>query len=96
MIYSLRKKFILASMVSIMIVLTSIFTVMFIMGNLQLNHAMDELTDAIAANDGVFPQFEDIARRLPAGPFPHTDVITEETPFSTRFLPCGLTAITEP
>lgn len=85
MIYSLRKKFILASMVSIMIVLTSIFTVMFIMSNLQLNHAMDELTDAIAANDGVFPQFEDIARRLPAGPFPHTNVITEETPFSTRF-----------
>lgn len=85
MIYSLRKKFILVSMVSIMIVLISIFTVMFIVSNLQLNHAMDELTDAIASNDGIFPQFEEIVRPLPAGPFSHMDVITEETPFSTRF-----------
>lgn len=85
MIYSLRKKFILASMASILIVLTSIFTVLLIVGNLQLNHAVDELTDAIASNDGVFPQFEEIAHPLPTGPFPHMDVITEETPFSTRF-----------
>lgn len=85
MIYSLRKKFILASMASILIVLTSIFTVTFLVGNLQLNRAMDELTDAIASNDGIFPQFEETARPLPAEPFPHMEVITEETPFSTRF-----------
>ena len=85
MIYSLRKKFILASMASILIVLTCIFTVMFLVGNLQLNHAMDELTDAIASNDGIFPQLEEITHPLPTGPFPHMDVITEETPFSTRF-----------
>lgn len=85
MIYSLRRKFILSSMVSILIVLTLIFTVMFIGSRLQLNRAMDELTDAIASNDGIFPRFEEIARPLPRGAFPHMEVITEETPFSTRF-----------
>lgn len=85
MIYSLRKKFILVSAASIIIVFFTIFAIMFVMSNIQLNHTMDALTDAIASNGGVFPEFNEAGYRLPSDGFPYTNVITEETRFSTRF-----------
>lgn len=85
MIYSLRKKFIIASAVSSVIVFSVIFVIIFVMSNLQLNNTMDALTDAIASNDGVFPEFDASVRPLPSDRFPYADVITEETRFSTRF-----------
>ena len=85
MIYSLRKKFILVSAVSIMSVLSVIFAVMFVTNRMQLNNTMDKLADAIASNNGKFPKFDAPDRPLPSGRFPYFDVITEETRFSTRF-----------
>lgn len=84
MVYSLRKKFILVSAASILIVFSVIFAIMFIMSNIQLNRTMDALTDAIASNNGVFPEFNQTARPMPSGRFLDADVITEETRFSTR------------
>ncbi|MBP3925769.1 MAG: GHKL domain-containing protein [Clostridium sp.] len=86
MIYRLRKKFILISASSILIVFTAIFSVMCLVSFLQLNRTMDLLTDAIASNDGEFPEFETAVRLLPSGGLSsYVDVITEETKFSTRF-----------
>ena len=56
MIYRLRKKFILISASSILIVFTAIFSVMCLVSFQQLNRTMDLLTDAIASNDGEFPE----------------------------------------
>lgn len=85
MIYSLRKKFILISAVSIVIVFSVIFAIIYVTSATQLNNTMDTLTDAIASNDGIFPKFDKSARPLPSDGFPFADVITEETQFSTRF-----------
>ena len=86
MIYRLRKKFILISATSILIVFTAIFSMMCLVSFLQLNRTMDLLIDAIASNDGEFPEFETAVRLLPSGGLSsYVDVITEETKFSTRF-----------
>ncbi len=86
MIYRLRKKFILISAASILIVFTAIFSVMCLASFRQVNRTMDLLTDAIASNDGEFPEFEAAVRLLPSGGLSsYVDVITEETKFSTRF-----------
>lgn len=85
MIYSLRKKFILVSAASIVIVFSIIFTVMFITNRIQLNNTMDTLADAIASNNGIFPEFDTSVQPLPSEGFSYSDVITEETRFSTRF-----------
>lgn len=81
----LRKKFIRVSAASIVIVVSIIFAALFIISNIQLNHTMDTLTDAIASNNGVFPEFSEPARPFPDDRFPYANVITEETRFSTRF-----------
>ncbi len=85
MVYSLRKKFILVSAASILIVFLAIFATMFIMSNIQLNHTMDALTDIIASNGGVFPEFGKAGYPLPSKGGPYANIITEETSFSTRF-----------
>ena len=46
---------------------------------------MDTLADAIVSNDGVFPRHDKGGRPFPSGGAPHMDIITKETPFSTRF-----------
>ncbi len=85
MIYKLRKKFIIISAVSVSIVFTLIFGIIYIVSNLQLNRTMDMLTDVISKNDGVFPDFDKIEKpSAPAG-FPQEDFLTPETQFSTRF-----------
>lgn len=85
MIYSLRKKFIIVSAASIVTVFSVIFAVMFITNRMQLNKTMDMLTDAIAKNGGMFPEYDGSVSPPPGGGFPISDVITEETRFSTRF-----------
>lgn len=85
MIYSLRRKFILISTVSVFSVLLVIFAILYVMNHAQLNHAMDTLVDAIVSNDGVFPKRDKHGQPFPSGGGPHMDIITKETPFSTRF-----------
>ena len=85
MIYSLRRKFILISTISVFSVLIVIFAVMYVMNHMQLNHTMDTLADAIVSNDGIFPRQDKGGRPFPSGGPPHMDIITKETPFSTRF-----------
>ena len=84
MIYSLRKKFIKISAVSILIVFSAIFAGIAVTNQIQLNDTMDTLTDAISRNGGAFPDFN---RGNPPRdrPFNKPDIITEETKFSTRF-----------
>ena len=85
MIYSLRRKFILISTISVFLVLLVIFVILCVMNHMQLNHTMDTLADAIVSNDGVFPRSDKAGRPFPLGGGPHRDIITRETPFSTRF-----------
>lgn len=85
MIHSLRKKFIRVSALSIVIVVLVLFGVMAVMNHIQLNRTMDTLTDAIADNDGVFPELDPSMGPLPSERNDQTGVITEETRFSTRF-----------
>ena len=85
MIYSLRKKFILVSAVSICCVLIGIFITMLVMNNMQLNKTMDALTKAIADNGGVFSDINKSGQEPPVGRYPYGSVITGETAYSTRF-----------
>lgn len=90
MIYSLRKKFILISTISVFSVLFVIFVIMCVMNLMQLNHTMDTLVDAIVSNDGVFPEHDESGRPFPSGGSSYMDIITKETPFSTRFFTAWL------
>ena len=81
MIYSLRKKFIKAGGLSILIVFSLIFAGIVVTNRLQLDKTMDTLTDTIAHNGGEFPDFN----RQPLQKPSDRDLITEETQFSTRF-----------
>lgn len=83
MIHKLRKRMILVSAVSILLVFSLIFLVIYVTGTVQLNNAMDTLTDMISENGGRFPDFNG-DRRRPKN-IPRNDFITSETPFSTRF-----------
>lgn len=92
MIYSLRRKFILVSTISVFSVLIVIFGIMYVMNHMELNHTMDTLADAIVSNNGVFPRPDDPGRPFHGERGPHRDIITKETPFSTRFFTAWLGA----
>lgn len=92
MIYSLRKKLILVSAASIFCVLLAIFFVMLVMNHTQLNETMDALTETIADHGGVFTEQSQSGRTPPVGSVPFGNVITEETPYSTRFFTVWLGA----
>ena len=85
MIYHLQKKVIRICGISVFLVFSAIFALIFSIGKNQLNQAMDALTDRISENNGIFPEFEG------DGPFPKMgkmpDFMTEETPFATAALP---------
>lgn len=86
MIYRLRKKLILISTLSFIIVFTIIFACACIWGTLQLNRTMDTLADTIIRHNGVFPDYN----RMDGPPkrenmFVPPELITRETKFSTRF-----------
>lgn len=90
MIYKLRKKFILVSAASLALVLVIIYMAIFVTNRIQLNAAMDALTNTIAANNGIFPQTGEIdAAPYSQGAY---GLITEETPHSTRFFTVWLDA----
>ena len=84
MIRTLRKKFILTSIISIFVVFTGIFLLLFAFTKVQINRSLDMLTDTISSNDGAFPPVES-SQHQPPSRFPYLDVITKETPFTTRF-----------
>lgn len=84
MIGSLRRKFITISAVSIFVVFSGIFFFMLMSTRLQTDRSVDTIADAIAANNGVFPEFDPAEHQLSMH-LPYEDVITEETQFSTRF-----------
>ena len=84
MIGSLRRKFISISMISIFIVFSCIFISLMVFTKIQTNRSVDMLVDTISSNDGVFPKFDPSKQRMPVQ-MPYSDVITEETQFSTRF-----------
>ena len=88
MIYNLRKKFITISAISIGIVFLLIFGTICVVSISLLNSRMDTLTDVIASNNGIFPDFEELERPLkPSKPmeFGRENFLTPETKFSTRF-----------
>ena len=85
MIVSLRKKFIIVSAFSIMIVFMGIFLFLSASNIAQTNRILDTLTDAISSNGGEFPAFRPAERSAWSDWFVYSDVITEETRFSTRF-----------
>ena len=85
MIVSLQRKFILISVASVLVVFSGIFLLLVLSSSAQMERTMDTLTDAIAANDGVFPEFDFDRQGAPSRGFPYDNVITEETRFSTRF-----------
>lgn len=84
MIGILRRKFISISMISIFIVFSCIFISLMVFTKIQTNRSVDMLVDTISSNDGVFPKFDPSKQRMPVQ-MPYSDVITEETQFSTRF-----------
>lgn len=84
MIGSLRRKFISISMISIFIVFSCIFISLMVFTKIQTNRSVDMLVDTISSNDGVFPKFDSSKQRMLVQ-MPYSDVITEETQFSTRF-----------
>lgn len=83
MIHKLRKRMILVSAVSILLVFSLIFLVIYVTGTVQLNNTMDTLADMISENNGRFPDINGDRRRPKE--IPRNDFITSETPFSTRF-----------
>ena len=85
MIYSLRRKFVWITAVSVGLVFTLIFGVIYFVGQLQLNHSLDMLTDVIAVNDGSFPDFDKIQAADHPENLQQNQFLTPETQFSTRF-----------
>ena len=90
MIAGLRKKFILISAVSVLAVFSVIFLLLALFSWDQTARTMDTLADAIASNDGVFPEFDPADRTGPIRGLPYGEVINEETRFSTRFFTAWL------
>lgn len=80
MIDTLRKKLIWICGLSVIVVFAVIFFLIYSIGMRQFNAAMDTLTDTIASGDGGFVEGE-----LPPSNGGWINLITEETPFSTRF-----------
>ena len=85
MIYSLRKKFITITACSVIVVFTLIFALIYFISMSQLNNTMDMLTDIISANDGSFPNFDEMDEIPSPNIFSKDDFFTAETQFSTRF-----------
>ena len=85
MIGALRMKFIRISVASTLLVFTVILLLLSLLTRAQTDRTVDRLTDAIASNDGVFPEFDPADRTGPIRGLPYGEVINEETRFSTRF-----------
>lgn len=85
MIYSLQKKFITICGIALSSLLAIIFLLIGIFSTVQLNSAIDQLTDKISSNGGRFPNKLDSGRLNKDEKRPFMGFITEETRFSTRY-----------
>lgn len=87
MIYRLQRRFVLISTVSILSVITLVFGIILALNISSLNRNMDILADRVSEGGGRFPgSFEDgfAPDMMPPKNEPGFDIITPETPFSTR------------
>ena len=87
MIYKLQRRFILICAVSILSVVTLVFSVILALNISSLNRNMDILADSVFAGGGRFPSpFENDHKpnRFPPKNEQSFDFITPETPFATR------------
>ncbi len=84
MIYHLQKKVIRTCGISVALVFTAIFLLIYSFSTRQLNNTMDALADRISDNNGRFPEWRDDRGNL-GTPMGVPDFMTKETPFSTRF-----------
>ena len=78
MIEKLQKKFIVISMLSIIMVTGSIFGVIIIENYTRTNRELDGILNLISENNGKFPEYKPRNDEL-------ANIITEETEFSTRY-----------
>lgn len=78
MIKKLQKKFIIISMLSIILVTGSIFGIIIIENYTRTNREVDGILNLISENDGKIPEYKPRNDEL-------ADVITQETQFSTRY-----------
>ena len=78
MIRNLQTKFIMISMLSIILVTGSIFGVIIIENYTRTNRQIDGMLNLISENDGRFPEYRPRNDEL-------ADIITQETQFSTRY-----------
>ncbi len=78
MIKKLQKKFIIISMLSIILVTGSIFGIIIIENYTRTNKEVDGILNLIAENDGKIPEYKPRNDEL-------ADIITQETQFSTRY-----------
>ncbi len=83
MITKLRKKLIAICAGTVLVVFAAMFGCICIFGGVQLDRTMDTLTDRIAAGDGSFPLRDNLPAIAAPGRIPN--MITGETPFSTRY-----------
>ena len=87
MINKLRRRFFWICTVSILSVVTVVFTVILCWNISSMNRRMDVLADQVSEGGGRFPGFfEDNLRpeKFPPRTEPEFDFITPETPFATR------------
>lgn len=78
MIRNLQTKFIMISMLSIILVTGSIFGVIIVENYTRTNRQIDGMLNLISENDGRFPEYRPRNDEL-------ADIITKETQFSTRY-----------
>ncbi len=86
MIYKLQRKFIIVSAVSLLAVISLMLVAFAVLNILSMNRSLDMLTERISKEDGRFNEQPSEHPQKPEGPKPPkpTDLITPETPFSTR------------
>ena len=87
MIYRLQRKFILISIVSVLLVVALIFGVMLMLNVSSMNRNMDILADRVSEGRGKFPDSfmeKPVPDKTPPAGNGNFDFITPETPFSTR------------
>ena len=87
MIYKLRRKFILISTISVLTVITLVFTVILVLNISTMNRNIDILADRVSEGGGIFPDIfgdKPPIDKKPPDKEPGYDFITPETPFATR------------
>lgn len=84
MIYSLRKKFIKISILSVSIVFLAIYTIIGYINVSQMNERADAFTDIISENNGRFPKWDMIPGK-PGDRMGMRGFMTPDSEASTRF-----------